>query len=78
MSDHGASVSEFQQGPLLSLKSAAPHHTGSYLCRARNLHGSTEVEVKVNVISPLRVSLTPAFSTVDVGAEAKLTCSVHG
>ncbi|XP_037086557.1 Down syndrome cell adhesion molecule-like protein Dscam2 [Pollicipes pollicipes] len=72
------SVLAVQHGPLLTLKPARPGEAGTYVCRATNAHGSTEIKVNVKVISGLHVTLTPARSTVDVGAEAELICTVHG
>ncbi|XP_043208575.1 Down syndrome cell adhesion molecule-like protein Dscam2, partial [Amphibalanus amphitrite] len=78
VSEDGLSVTAVQHGPVLTLKPAQRRDSGAYLCRAANVHGPSEVKVTVKVISPLHVTLTPNHATVDVGAEAKLTCSVHG
>ena len=78
LSDSGGAVTPVQRGPVLTLKPAQRRDSGVYICRAANLHGPSEVKVTVRVISPLHVTLTPTRATVDVGAEAKLTCTVHG
>ena len=78
LSEDGVSMSVVQNGPVLTLKPAQRRDSGVYICRAANEHGPSEVKVTVKVISPLHVTLTPTRATVDVGAEAKLTCTVHG
>ncbi|XP_041090779.1 Down syndrome cell adhesion molecule-like protein 1 homolog [Polyodon spathula] len=52
--------------------------SGHYICEVTNTFGSAEVTGHLNVIDPLRVTLTPKKLKTGIGSTVILSCAVQG
>ncbi|KAF4525155.1 hypothetical protein B566_EDAN014772, partial [Ephemera danica] len=61
-------------GPILALEAVGPEDAGLYRCAANNSGGAAGAELRLYVAAPLRVTLTPAVQTAELGSAAEFHC----
>ena len=62
----------------LIINEADPSHGGKWVCVANNSLGEEKVVIKLMVITPIVVQISPQRLEVDVGSQATFNCSIHG
>ncbi|XP_069038519.1 cell adhesion molecule DSCAML1 isoform X1 [Lepisosteus oculatus] len=62
----------------LTVSDLRPEDSGNYICEVTNSFGSAEVRGHLNVIDPLRVTLTPKNLKTGISNTVILTCAVQG
>ncbi|XP_057341455.1 cell adhesion molecule Dscam2 isoform X1 [Microplitis mediator] len=63
-------------GPVLAIEAVTLSDSGVYQCVASNLGGETSVELRLMVMVPLNVEVSPSLLSVHLGGNAEFTCIV--
>ncbi|XP_011307192.1 Down syndrome cell adhesion molecule-like protein Dscam2 isoform X1 [Fopius arisanus] len=63
-------------GPVLAIEAVTLSDSGVYQCLASNLGGETNAELRLVVMAPLNVEVSPSLLSVHLGGNAEFTCIV--
>nr|XP_034831987.1 Down syndrome cell adhesion molecule-like protein Dscam2 [Maniola hyperantus] len=62
-------------GAALCVARAAREHSGAWLCKAYNVFGDATAQVRLDVLEPFAVTVTPPHVVAEVGGTVRLNCS---
>jgi hypothetical protein len=61
-------------GPILVIEAVTPEDAGIYRCSASNAGGEASAELRLVVVTPLHVEVTPPLLSVHLGGNAEFRC----